>query len=568
MNIGVLMCDLFSASSTRLRDHAMHNLSTCVNGSSEVASPLVPLKAQDIALFILPKLHQLLSAPKQPIESVSKFCKDLVSSPPMAKALATSGECSRLADYLIEPNERISTLAICSLRQMIRMETAVVKAAYRSLATAVPQLPIPSSPQEPYHPAVNFIEEMAPKIIEDCFNNSLWDAISPLVDHKITCIRQVVLSKIALEAQLSDRTQHGIVEAHTLGLLDHHFESSSPSPEVVDCFVRILPSIATKLCRNHNRVLWLLRRLSDPSPQINGAVTQALQASAMKNDSTIHDIFVKAEVLRHLHDLPTQSSFSITRLICDLLPVLAIAHARKNKCSAIIRFIDHPEVAVSNSCLLACTKIVESTVENRANLYAVFARLNFAKESSVKLCDIAMPAFCRDWAAEGAFTNIAKLLTHQERSIRLAASRVWLEVVSNTPSARAKIINDNLLGIFFDLCNSPNDDSIKLGYQTLPFMALEISRAGVGPSRQLVNYLSHSLPELRQSTLQSIRIIAEGSDSDRSVLLEAGAFSAVILAFQTNPQEATEIAHRFLISMVSAVSTSSDACWSLLQLLE
>jgi len=562
------MCDLFSASSTRLRDHAMHNLSTCINGSSEVTPPLVPLKAQDIALFILPKLHQLLSAPKEPIESVSKFCKDLVSSPPMAKALATSGECSRLTDYLVDPNERISTLAISSLRQMIRMETAVVKAAYGSLATTVSQLPIPSSPQEPYHPAVKFIEEMAPKIIEDCFNNSLWGAISPLVDHKIICIRQVVLSKITLEAQLSDRTQHGIVEAHTLGLLDHHFESSSPSPEVVDCFVRILPSIATKLCRNHNRVLWLLRRLSDPSPKINGAVTQALQASAMKHDSTIHDIFVKADVLRHLHDLPTQSSFNTTRLICDLLPVLAIAHARKNQCSAIIHFIDHPEVAISNSCLLACTKIVESTVENRANLHAVFSRLNFAKESSLKLCEIAMPAFCRDWAAEGVFINIAKLLTHQARCVRLAAGRVWLEVVSNTPSGRAKIVNDNLLGVFFDLCNSPNDDSVKLGYQTLPFMALEISRAGVGPSRQLVNYLSHNLPELRQSTLQSIRIIAEGSDSDRSVLLEAGAFSAIILAFKTNPQEATEIAHRFLISMVPAVSTSSDACWSLLQLLE
>ena len=209
-----------------------------------------------------------------------------------------------------------------------------------------------------------------------------------------------------------------------------------------------------------------------------------------------------------------------------------------------------------------------STVENRANLYTVVEKLNFAKESSLKLCEIVMPAICQDWASEGAFANIAKLLNHQERRVRLAASHVWLELVSNTPSARAKIVNDNLLGIFFDLCSSPNDDSVKLGCQTLPFMALEISRAGVGPSRQLVNYLGHSLPELRQSTLQSIRIIAEGSDSDRSVLLEAGAFSAIVLAFQTNPQEATEVAHRLLISMVPAVSTSSDACWSLLQLLE
>jgi len=179
-----------------------------------------------------------------------------------------------------------------------------------------------------------------------------------------------------------------------------------------------------------------------------------------------------------------------------------------------------------------------------------------------------MPALCRDWAAQGAFTNIAKLLTHQERCIRLAASRVWLEVVSSTPSARAKIVNDNLLGIFFDLCSSPNGDSVKLGCQALPPMALEISRAGVAPSRRLVSYLGHSLPDLRQSALDSIRIIAEGSDSDRSVLLEAGGFNAMILAFQTNPQETTEVAQRFLTNMVPIVSTSSEACWSILRLLE
>ena len=546
----------------------MNNLSTCINGSSEVAPPLVRLRAQDIALYVLPKLHQLLSASKQPIASVSKFCTDLVSSPPMAKALAMSGECPRLTDYLIEPNERISTLAICSLRQMIRMETAVVKAAYGALAITVPQIPIPSSPQEPYHPSVTFIEEMAPKIIEDCFNNGLWFAVSPLVSHKIACIRQVVLAKIVLEARNSDRTQHGLVEAHTLGLLDHYFESPSPPSDVIDFFINILPSIAIKLCRSQDRVLWLLRRLSDPSPKINNAVVQALQASAMKQDSGIHDIFVTAEVLCHLDELPTQSSFSTTKLICDLLPVLAIAHARKNKCFSIIRFLDNSEVAISNACLLACAKIVDSTVENRAHLHSVFAKLNFAKESSQRLCEIAMPAFCRDWAAEGAFVNIAKLLAHQERCVRVAANRIWLEIVSNMPSARTKIVTDNLLGIFFDLCSSPNDDSVTLGCRTLPFMALEISRAGVGPSRQLVNYLNHSLPELRQSALQSIRIIAEGNDSDRAVLLEAGAFSAMILAFQTNPQEAAEVAHKFLISMAPVVSTSTDACWSLLQLLE
>jgi hypothetical protein len=248
--------------------------------------------------------------------------------------------------------------------------------------------------------------------------------------------------------------------------------------------------------------------------------------------------------------------------------VLAIAHARKKKCHSIIRFLDNAEVAISNACLHACTMIVGSTVENRAHLYIVIEKLNFAKESSMKLCYVAMPAFCRDWAAEGSFSRISRLLTHRERCVRAAANHVWLEVVSNTPSGRTKIINDNLLGVFFDLCDSANDDSVMLGCETLPYMALEISRAGIVPSRQLVNYLNNSHPGLRQSTLQSILVIAEGNDSDRAVLLEAGAFSAVILALQTNPQEALEIAHRFLISMAPAVSTSADACWSLLQLLE
>jgi hypothetical protein len=541
----------------------------CINGSPDVASAkFVRLTAADIAPFILPTLHQLVSETRSPIESVSRFCIDLVSNTSVAKALAMSGECPRLADYLIEQNEEVTTLAITSLRQMVRMESAVVKAAYAALATAVPLIPIPESPTGPFHPSVKFIEEMAPKIIEDCFNNGLWSAISPLVNHKVTCIRQSVLSKIIFEAQDSDRTRHGLVEAHTLGLLDHYFESPSPPSDVINFLGHILPSIAPKMCRHKFHVRWLLKRLSDPTPRISNVVIQALQTSAMLRDSAIHDTFVNAEVLRRLDEIPALSSSSMTTLISDLLPILALAHARKNECSSILRFLDNPEVAISNACLQACTRIVESTAENRAHLSSVFSTLNFAKESTLKLCDIAMPTLCRDWAAEGAFTYIAKLLSHQARCVREAANRVWLEIVSNTPSSRSKIVKDDLLETFFDLCNSSNDDSVMLGCQTLPFMALEISRAGIRPTQQLVSYLNHNLPALRQSAQQSIRIIAEGSDSDRAMLLEAGAFSAIILAYQTNPQEAAEIAPRIIISMAPAVSTSADACWSLLQLLE
>lgn len=546
----------------------MDNISSCINGFRNVNPPLVRFKAEDIAPFILPKLHQLVSVQPKPIESVMQFAEDVVSSPPMAKAIALCGDCPRLADYLVQTNDFVNRLAISSLRQMIRSETTVVKAAYDALAMAVPQIPLSQSPTGPYHPAVAFIEEMAPKIIGDCFNNGLWNSISPLATHRIGSIRRVVLPKIVFEAQHSDRTRHGLVEANTLGLLDQQYQLPSPPTDVIDFFVGLLPLLADKICRRVDHVLWLLRRLSDQNPKINTAVVEAIRTCSLKQDVTIQDIFVKAELLRRLDEPPTQPSYAVTRLIIELLPILAISHARKKKVSQIIGFLDHSEAAVSNACLSACMKIVDSTVENRAHLHSVFTKLNFAKESSLRLCDYAMPAFCKDWVATGDFTKIAKLLSHPERRMRIAAHRVWGDVISSTPSARAKIARDDLLGVIFELCNSPYEDCVDLGCRSMPHMALEVAKAGTGPARQLVNFLNHPRIELRRAALHGIQVISESSNANCEVLLSADAFNAMKLALQTNPRDSVDTAHKVLVRLAPFLSKSSDACSGLLQLLE
>jgi hypothetical protein len=546
----------------------MDNISTCINGFRDAAPPLVRFSAEDIAPFLLPKLHQLLSVSDKPVDSVMQFAEDVISCPPMAKALALCGDCPRLADFLIETNDFVNRLAIGSLRQMIRMETRVVKAAYDALAMVVPQVPLPVSPSGPNHPAVAFIEEMAPKIIGDCFNNGLWNSVAPLATHRIDSIRKVVLPKIVFEAQHSDRTRHGLVEANTLGLLDQQYQLPSPPSDVIDFFVGLLPLLADKICRRVENVLWLLRRLADPNPKINTAVIEALRTCGMKQDVTIQDIFVKAELFRRLDEPPTQPSYAITRLICELLPVLAIPHARKKKVSLVIGFLDHAETAISNACLLACMKIVDSTVEDRACLHSVFSKLNFAKESSLKLCDYAMPVFCKDWAAAGDFTKISKLLSHPEQRIRVAAHRVWNDVLSNTPSARAKIVRDDLLGVTFELCKSPYEDCVVLGCQSVPHMAVEMAKAGTGSTRQLVDLLNHPRVELRRAVLKGIQVISESNNANCDVLLSADAFNALKLALQTNPHDDLDTAHKILVRLAPFLSKSSDACAGLLQLLE
>lgn len=546
----------------------MDNISSCINGFKDAAPPLVRFKAEEIAPFLLPKLHQLVSVPSKPVDSIMQFAEDVVSSPPVVKALALGGDCPRLADYLIESNDFVNRLAISSLRQMMRSETIVVKAVYDALAMVVPLVPLPESSSGPYHPAVAFIEEMAPKIIGDCFNNGFWASISPLATHKIDSIRRVVLPRIVFEAQHSDRTRHGLVEANTLGLLDQHYQLPSPPSDVVDFFVSLLPLLADKMCRHNDNVLWLLRRLNDPNPKINTAVVEALRTSSMKQDITIQNIFVNTELLRRLDESPTQPSYAITRLICELLPPLAIPHARQKKLVPIIGFLDHAETTVSNACLTACMRIVDSTIENRACLYSAFSKLNFAKESALKLCDYAMPVFCKDWAAAGDFAKIAKLLFHSERRMRIAAQRVWNDVISNAPSAREKIIRDGLLGVAFDLCGSPYDDCVVVGCQSVPYMAVEMAKAGTGSTCQLISLLNHPRLELRRAGLKGIQVISESNDTNCDVLLSAGVFEGLKLTLQTNPHDDLDAAHKILVRLAPFLSKSSDACSGLLQLLE
>ena len=546
----------------------MDNVSTCITGSGFDNAPptLVRFKPDDIAPYLLPQLHKLISVSGKPVDSVMQFAEEVASSPPMAKALALCVECPRLANYLIEENQYVNQLAITALRQMTRLEPMVVKAAYDALAAVVPEIPV-SSPSSP-HPAAAFIEELTPKIIADCFNNSLWNAISPLVTHRIDSIRRAALHKITLEAQHSDRTRHGLVEANTLALLDQQYQLPSPPPDVVDFFVRLAPLLADKICRRDESVLWLLSRMSDPSSKINMTVIEVFRTCSIKQDAAIYKVFVQAKVLRRLSEPPTPPSFEVNALICELLPVLAIPHARKKQLSVVVGFLDHAELTISNACIIACKKIVDSTIEDRACLYSEFSKLNFAKESSLKLCDYAMPIFCKDWAAAGDFARIAKLLTHAERRIRVAAQRVWNDAIINTPSACAKIVRDNLLGVIFDLCSSQYEDCIVVGYQSLPHMAVEIVKAGANFARQLVKLLNHPRVELRRAALQSVQVVSESSDWSCDVLLSVGAFEELTLALQTNPQDSIDTIRKILNRLAPFLSTTSDACARLLQLLE
>ena len=546
----------------------MDNVSTCIIGSGSKNAPpsLVRFKAEDVAPYLLPKLHQLISVPSKPDNSVIQFAENVVSSPAMAKALARCGHCKQLADYLVEKNQHVNQLAITSFRQMTTLDAAVVKAAYDALALVIPEIPVASSSSP--HPAVAFIEELTPKIIGDCFNNNLWNAVSPLVTHRIDSIRGAALSNIVVEAQYSDRTRHGLVEANTLSLLGPQYQLASPPPDVVDFFVKLVPLLADKICRHVENVLWLLRRMSDPSSKINLAALGALRTCCTKEDPAIYDTFVQAEVLRRLNEPPTPPSLEVNALICELLPLLAVPHARKKELSAVIGFLDHSELTISSACLQACKKIVDSIAEDRDCLYSIFSKLNLAKESSLKLCDYALPVFCKDWAAVGDFARIAKLLTHTEQRIRAPAHKVWNDAIISTSSTRAKIVHDDLLGVIFELCSSQYEDCIVIGYQLLPHMAVEIVKAGSSNARQLVKLLNHPRVELRRAALHGIQAVSESSNTNCQVLLSVDAFDELTLALQTNPQDGIDAARKILNRLASFLSKSSDACGRLLQLLE
>ena len=547
----------------------MDNISACIAGFKDPPPTFVWFTPQDIAPDLLPKLHQLVSTSRKPLDEVLQFTEEVVSAPPVAKALALSGQCLQLADFLVEANEFASRLAVCSFRRMVGMEASVVKPAYEALSQVIPSIPLPDSELgQSSHPAIDFVKEVSPKIIEDCFNNGLWLAVAPLVSHRITSIRKIVLQKIVFLAQHSDRNQYGLVEARTLSLLDHFYQSSSPPPDTVDFFEKILSLVAEKLCRRPDDIQWLLTRLSDPSPKINTAVINALRMCAVKQDPTVLQMFVKAELLKKLSEPPTQQSSFITKLICDLLPVLAILHAHLKAAEGIVAFLDDGNTSVADAALQACVKIVNSTIDDRTHLYSIVSRLNFAKSSTLKLYDHAMPVFCKDWVESGDYKTIVQYIQHPEQRIRLPAQKVWSDIVCNSPFARPKIVHDGLLDLIFEFCNSQYDDVVIMSAQCCPSMAIEITKAGVNATRQLVELLSHTFPALREAAFRAVQLASEGGDASCKVLLDAGAFKALNNFFTSYPKDLPHNVHKVLTRLVPFISTSSEDCMGLLQLLE
>ena len=547
----------------------MANITSCIAGFKDPPPTFVWFTPQDIAPDLLPKVHQLLSTSQKPLDDVVRFTEEVVSAPPVAKALALNAQCPRLADFLVETNELTSRLAVCSFRRMVGMETSVVKPAYEALSQVIPNIPIPDSELgQSDHPAIDFVKEVAPKIIEDCFNNGLWSAIAPLVSHRITSIRKIVLNKVVFLAQHSDRNQYGLVEARTLNLLDQFYQSSSPPPDIVEFFENMLPLVNEKLCRRPDDIQWLLVRLSDPSPKINAAVINAFRMGVVKQDPTVLQMFVKAELLKKLNEPPTQQSSTITKLICDLLPVLAVLYARAKAAEGIVAFLDHGSASVADAALQACVKIVGSTIEDRTHLYSVVSRLNFAKASTLKLYDHAMPAFCKDWVESGDYRTIVQFIQHPEQRIRLPAQKVWCDIICNSPFARPKIVHDGLLDLIFEFCNSQYDDVVIMSAQCCSPMAIEITKAGVNSTQQLVELLSHTFPALRQAAFRAVQLASESGDASCKVLMDAGAFKALNIFFTSYPKDVPQNAQKVLTRLVPFISSSSEDCMGLLQLLE
>jgi hypothetical protein len=132
----------------------------------------------------------------------------------------------------------------------------------------------------------------------------------------------------------------------------------------------------------------------------------------------------------------------------------------------------------------------------------------------------------------------------------------------------AKIVRDDLLGVTFELCHSPHEDSVALGGLVLPQMALEIVGAGAGPLRQLVELLHQPRSDTRQAVLRSIQVICESGDENCEALFIAGAFKSLKLTLQTYPNDRAENLHRILSRFAPVLSRSSGARTGLLQLPE
>ena len=99
-------------------------------------------------------------------------------------------------------------------------------------------------------------------------------------------------------------------------------------------------------------------------------------------------------------------------------------------------------------------------------------------------------------------------------------------------------------------------------------MAIEITKAGVSSTMQLVELLSHTFPALRQAAFRAVQLASESGDASCKVLLDAGAFKALNTFFTTYPKEVPQNSQKVLIRLVPFISTSSEDCMGLLQLLE
>ncbi|KAG6832805.1 hypothetical protein H0H92_009424 [Tricholoma furcatifolium] len=497
-------------SSLAIRKHAMANISACIGGFRDAPPTFVRFTPQDIAPDILPKLHQLVSSSNKPLAQVLEFAQSVVSAPPIASALARAGQCTRLADYLIETNEHASELAIRALRCMVGLDTSVVKSAYEAMSLAIPHIPVYPIDQPP-HPSVDFVIETAPKIIENCFSNGLWLAVAPLVNHRIPSVRKVSLRKIVLLTQHSDRNQHGVAESHILGFLDSYYQAESPPGDILDFFADVLPLVSEKLCRGSSRVQWLLVRLGDPSPKITTAVISAFRSCLLKQDPAILDVFVRTRLIKRLDEPPTQQSYAVTKLLCQMLPVLAIPHARAKATEDIISFLDHGESEVAEASLMGIPKYVFGI---------------------------------------------------------LRTQKVWGDLVSTSPSSHSKIIHDGFLDLVFELCRSQYEDAVRLGAKCCSCMALEITKTGVTSTRQIVELLNHPNGLLRQAALRGIQLASEGSDLSCKTLLDADLLKALYNFFETYPKDLVDNSDKILTRLTPFLYTSYEACIGLLQLVD
>ena len=545
----------------------MSNIRFCICGVGLSLPSFAQFNVADTAPFLLAKLDQLLSA-RDPTEQVRDFSEAVVTTPAMAKSLALKGQCAKLAEFMIRNNAPINALAIAAFTQMSKMDAQVITAVYTALQSVVSQVPLSDLPSSSPHPAEVYFSTLTPNIIRDCYNNGRWSLVDPLISHKSDMIRQTALTQIVEEASKEARVRQGLLEVQSIRLLDHFYESPQPPPDVITFFISLLPLLASSMCRQPDDVHWLLSRLNDPAPPIPRAVIQAFRVHSAMEDPAVLQTFVTTELLKRLQETTAQDTEAVLGLIRHLLPLLAISHTRAKDCSRILSFLDHAEPDVAKACLDACDKILASTPENRAHLYAEMCRLNFSKDSTLHLCDRAMPVLCEDWAAAGDLAKVLKYLLHPQDRVRRPAHVVWKRVVSSSSSAQAKIGRDGHLGIVFELCNSEYDDCIALGSFSTPFLAVEIAKAGPGPTRQLISLLDRPQEQMRQAVLVSMQTIAEAGPTFCDVLFKVDMLEVMKLSLQRYHIARVDIVQKVLKYLAPLFSKSHDACCGLLQLLK